>query len=65
MDCKLADFEPRRNIGVRWMPTDHFYIEAKRMFLTEKKEQLQASLWEAVIKRHYLLRMKAKYAGKC
>ena len=63
MDHQLADFEHRHNIRGRWASTDPCYLEAQKAFFSEKKEQLQASLWAAVVKRHYLLRMKAKYAG--
>ena len=63
MDSKLADFERAHQINERWLPTDRVYLEARTVFLTEKREQLRASLWAAVIKRHYLLRMKARYAG--
>lgn len=63
MDSVLADFEHRHGIKVRWSQNDQSYLEAKKMFLREKKEQLQTSLWACVIKRHYLLKLKAKYAG--
>lgn len=63
LDSKLADFERKCGIVRRWNRTDREYIEAKKAFLTEKQEQLHSCLWAAVVKRQYLLQMKAKYAG--
>ena len=45
--------------------SDEDYIDAKRSFLMEKKCKLHTSIWACVVKRHYLLRMKAMYALKC
>ena len=33
-------------------------------YIKEMQERLRASLWATVSRRHYLLKMKAKYAGK-
>lgn len=63
VENKLADFERRHKIATRWKTTDKEYIDAKSSFLLEKKEQLQTSLWSSIVKRQYLLKMKAKYAG--
>ena len=63
MDCQLADMERRFGVVSRWKTTDKEYADAKRSFLMEKQSQLHTCLWATVVKRHYLLRMKAKYAG--
>ena len=47
----------------RWNTTDKEYVDAKRSTLMEKQSQLHSCLWATVVKRHYLLQMKAKYAG--
>lgn len=64
MDCQLADFERMHHVKQRWLKSDEEYTDARRAFLTEKQMQLYSCLWATVVKRHYLLRMKAKYAGK-
>ena len=62
MDCQLAEIE--RKCGVkRWSRTDPEYVETKQATITEKLKQLQGCLWASVVKRYYLLQMKAKYAG--
>ena len=63
MEGQLADFERRNEIANRWTVSDKAYVDARKQFLIEQKQQLQASLWSAVVKRQYLLKMKAKYAG--
>lgn len=63
MDCQLADFERVHNVKLRWLKADEEYTDARRAFLKEKQMQLHSCLWATVVKRHYLLRMKAKYAG--
>ena len=65
MESQLAEMERRCRIKIRWKPSDEDYIDAKRSFLMEKKNKVHTSIWACVVKRHYLLRMKAKYAGKC
>lgn len=64
MDCKLADMERKFGVVKRWSSTDKEYVDTKQLCLMEKKNQLQSCLWATVVKRHYLLQMKAKYAGK-
>ena len=48
----------------RWKRTDKEYIDAQHASLLDKKEALYSSLRAAVIRRHYLLKLKAKYAGE-
>ena len=64
MDCQLADVERKHGVKKRWLKTDQEYIDARKAFLIEKQTQLHSCLWAAVVKRHYLLCMKAKYAGE-
>ena len=63
MDCQLADFERRHSLSVAGKK-DQEYTDARKAFLIEKQKQLHSCLWATVVKRHYLLSMKAKYAGK-
>lgn len=63
MDCQLADMERKCGIVRRWNQIDREYIEAERAFLLEKKTQILSCLWATVVKRQYLLHLKAKYAG--
>lgn len=63
MDCQLADMERKCGIQSRWKKSDREYVEAKHIFLMEKQAQLLSCLWAAVVKRQYLLQLKAKYAG--
>lgn len=42
---------------------DADYCNAQKEFLMEKHGQLRAYLWATVVKRHYLVQAKAKYAG--
>lgn len=65
MEDQLADFERRHVINRRWAQTDKEYLDARQGFLCEKREQIHTALWSTIIRRHYLLRMKAKYSGKC
>lgn len=43
---------------------DPQYIDARCAHLKEKQQQLRSSMWATVTRRQYLLKMKAKYAGK-
>ena len=63
MDSQLAEMERKCRIPKRWLPGDDEYIETRKAFLIEKKTQLRTCLRASVVKRCYLLRMKAKYAG--
>ena len=48
----------------RWKPGDKQHEEMKSCLLVENQIRVRAMLWSCVVKRHYLLRMKAKYAGR-
>ena len=64
MDCQLADFERKHGLKTRWEKEDREYTDARKAFSTEKQKQVHSCLWATVVKWHYLLCMKAKYAGK-
>ncbi len=55
--------ERKCGVATRWTTNDDEYNDTRKLFMIEKKSQLHTSLWTCVVKRHYLLRMKAKYAG--
>lgn len=63
MNSQLEQLEEEHDILSRWKPQDKEYEQLRTQLLREKLEQVRAALWSSVIKRHYLLRMKAKYAG--
>ena len=63
IDCQLADMERKCGIPQRWARTDQEYMDTKRATIAEKFKQLQGCLWASVVKRYYLLQMKARYAG--
>ena len=62
--CQPADFEYRVGVKQRWKKTDKDYITAQCATLLNKKEALHSSLRAAVVRRHYLLHLKAKCAGQ-
>lgn len=63
MDSHLAEVEIRSGVKQRWKKTDDDYIETRSCHLKEKITQSRSSLWSSIVRRHYLLRLKAKYAG--
>lgn len=56
--------ESKYRIATRWRRSDAEYAEVKVAYIKEMQERLRASLWATVSRRYYLLKMKAKYAGK-
>lgn len=62
LDSKLADMERRFGVAVRWASTDKDYVDTKRLVMSNRRDQIHTCLWASVVKRHYLLQMKAKYA---
>ena len=63
MDSQLGEFERRHAITKRWKPTDVEFGEARHAYFIEKQQLLYSSLRTAMVKRQYLLKLKAKYAG--
>ena len=63
MNDQLEQLEKENGILSRWKPHDKEFEELRTQLLKEKILQVCTALRSSVIKRHYLLRMKAKYAG--
>ena len=53
----------RFGVTSRWKPTDEAYQQEKQALVSEKKTRFRSCLWASVVKRHYLLQMKARYSG--
>lgn len=64
IESQLEDLERRFKVRNRWLLTDDDYCKAKKEYLTKNQLQLRSCLRAAVVKHHYLLQAKAKYAGK-
>ena len=64
METKLGEFEHKHLIRQRWKPTDKEYIEARCSHYQERQQVLHTSLRASIVKRQFLLKLKAKYAGK-
>lgn len=64
MESQLVDMERKYHVVSRWKQSDKDYLDAKVAFFAENKKQLASCLWASVVRRHYLLKMKAKYAGE-
>ncbi len=63
---KLKEIEQNHCISLRWKPSDREYQEMEEQaLLGEKKEQLLLAIWKAAKRRAFLLKLKAKYAGRC
>ena len=56
--------ERQYGVTARWKPGDKPYEVMKSCLLVENQIRVRATLWSCVVKRHYLLCMKAKYAGR-
>ena len=63
MEGQLGDFESKRGIKHCWKKTDKEYLDAQHSSLVDKQQSLCSSLRSAVVRRQYLLQLKAKYAG--
>ena len=62
MDSQLAQLEIKHHI-TRWKETVPEYISAKVDDSRSSQRLIRASLRATIVKRQYLLRLKAKYAG--
>ena len=62
MDNQLIELEIRHSI-VRWQQSDPDYISAKVENAIESQQLIYTSLRVAIVKRLFLLKLKAKYAG--
>ena len=63
LDSLLAELEKKNAVTSQWKPGDQQYEEMKMYLLKENREHIRTAIWSSVVKWHYLLRMKAKYAG--
>ena len=61
VNSQLAEMERKFSITKRWLPCDVEYVQMKGSILTERRNQLHTLLRACVVKRSYLLKMKAKY----
>ena len=60
---ELQQMEAQHGVTVRWQPNSPEYVEVHGQFAQLRSSQLKRALWVAVVRRHFLLQMKAKYAG--
>lgn len=64
VESHLVNFEYQVGVKQRWKKTDKDYIAAQNATLLNRKEALHSYLRAAVVRRHFLLNLKAKYAGQ-
>ena len=64
LDKQLSDLERQHHLSCRWNPSDMEYLEAQRALSREKSNQVAEALWTTSSRRQFLLKLKAKYAGK-
>lgn len=62
MDSQLAEYEIKHNV-TRWKQSDPDYVQAKADDFVVSRTIVYESLRVTVVKRHFLLKLKAKYAG--
>lgn len=65
LDKHLKELEQKHHLDHRWDSTDKEYVEAQGAFSREKGDQVATAIWAASSRRQFLLKLKAKYAGKC
>ena len=63
MEQKLGEFEQKQQICSRWKPGDEEFSDGRSLYFKDKQESLRHSLWAAIVKWQYLLKLKSKYAG--
>ena len=64
MESELAQLEIKRGITDRWKETDPEYVSAKAEDTVLSQTLIYLSLRATIVKRHFLLKLKAKYAGR-
>lgn len=62
MDSQLADLEIKYKI-IRWTEANPEYVSAKTEDAFASQKLIYESLRVAIVKRQFLLKLKAKYAG--
>lgn len=63
LNVKLTELEKLHNIRHRWTTEDVEYLQVKHTFSLEKRVQIAEIMWASSVRRQYLLKLKAKYAG--
>ena len=63
LNTRLHEFEREYHIPHRWGPADHEFVEVQQHFNCEKQSQLAQAMWASSVRRQFLLKLKAKYAG--
>lgn len=63
MESQLGEFEQRYQITRHWRLTDKEFLDARRSYFEEKQQLLHSSIWVDVVKRQFLLKLKAKFAA--
>ena len=63
MEDQLGVFEQKQQIGHRWKPDGQDFSDARHSYFREKQESLYCFMKAAIVKRQFLLKLKAKYAG--
>ena len=60
----LEDVESKHNLKCRWTMSDSDYIHTREALNVEHQREIEQALLRASMRRQFLLKMKAKYAGK-
>ena len=64
LDRNLKDLEKQHNLQYRWSPSDREFQKYKSLLEGNKRKQLLSGLWVVSRRRRFVLKLKAKYAGK-
>ena len=48
----------------RWTPSDQEYLQIKEMFNVKNQKETEEAMVRASMRRQFLLKVKAKYAGR-
>ena len=61
---QLTDVERRHHMHCCWTSEDEEYLKIKHTFSLQKRQQIGEAMWASSVQRQFLLKLKAKYAGK-
>ena len=64
LNSTLKDLEAKHKIKCRWTPLDKDYLQIKETFSLEHQKELEQAMLRASMWWRFLLKLKAKYAGK-
>lgn len=59
----LEDIEIKHNLKCRWSSSDREYLQIREAFNSEHQRETEQAMLRASMRRQFLLRLKAKYAG--